>query len=84
MCNWLERKLLVYTMVEFVDSAWDREICLGLNLNEEPMKGDDVDDQPTPKLKLSQAHEYPNYYQIQASSGVFSCRCDEHAIFMGI
>ena len=31
---------------------------LKLNLNKEPMKGNDVNDQPTPIVKLPQAHEY--------------------------
>ena len=38
-------------MVELVNVAWGREIHLGLNLNEEPMEGNDVDDQPTPLVK---------------------------------
>ena len=33
-----------YIMGELVDLAWGREIHLGLDLNEEPMKGNDVDD----------------------------------------
>ena len=37
----------------------NREIHLGLDLNEEPMEGDDIDDQPTPIVKLPQAHEMP-------------------------
>ena len=36
-----------YNMAELVDLAWGREIHLGLDLNEEPMEGNDVDDQPT-------------------------------------
>ena len=47
-----------YNMGEMVDFTWAREIHLGLDLNEEPMKGNDVDDQPTPIVKLPQAHEY--------------------------
>ena len=47
-----------YNMVELVDLAWGREIHLGLDLNEEPMEGNDVDDQPTPIVKLPQAREY--------------------------
>ena len=35
-----------------------REVHLGLDLNEEPMERNDVDDQPTPIVKLPQAHEY--------------------------
>ena len=33
-----------YNMAELMDLAWYREIHLGLDLNEEPMKGNDVDD----------------------------------------
>ena len=33
-----------YIMAKLVDLAWGREIHLGLDLNEEPMKGNDVDD----------------------------------------
>ena len=39
-------------MDELVDLAWGREIHLDLDLNEEPMKENDVDDQPTPIVKL--------------------------------
>ena len=35
-----------------------RESHLGSYLNEEPMEGNDVDDQPTPTMKIPQAHEY--------------------------
>ena len=38
--------------------ACGREIHLGLHLNEEAIEGNDVDDQPTPIIKLPQAHEY--------------------------
>jgi hypothetical protein len=31
---------------------------MGLDMNEEPMEGNDVDDQPTPIVKLPQAREY--------------------------
>ena len=34
-------------MAELVDSIWDRKFHLGLDLKEEPMEGNDVDDQPT-------------------------------------
>ena len=47
-----------YNKVELVALAWGREIHSGLELNEEPMDGNDVDDQPTPIVKLAQAHEY--------------------------
>ena len=36
-----------YNMVDLVDLAWDREAHLGSGLIEEPMQGNDVDDQPT-------------------------------------
>ena len=45
-------------MVELVDLAWGRENHLGIDFNEEPMKGNAMDDQPTPIIKLPQAHEY--------------------------
>jgi hypothetical protein len=45
-------------MVELVDLARDRDKHLGLDLNEEPMRGIDVDDQPIPIIKLPQAREY--------------------------
>ena len=60
MCNWQE-KIIVgveYNMAKLVDLAWGRKIHLGLDLNEEPMEGNDVDDQPTPIVKLFQAHKY--------------------------
>ena len=44
-------------MVELFHLAWGRQIHLGLDWNEEPMEGIDVNDQPTPTLKLPQAHE---------------------------
>jgi hypothetical protein len=43
--------------------AWGREIHLYLYLNEGPMGGDDVDDQPTSIINLLQAREYAHYYQ---------------------
>ena len=45
-----------YNIVELVDLARGRVIHLGLNLNEEPREGNDVDDQTTPIVKLPQAH----------------------------
>ena len=45
-------------MVELVDVAWSRETHLGLNLNEEPLKRNDVDYQPILIVKLPQTHEY--------------------------
>ena len=44
--------------LSWVDLAWDRDIHLGLDLSEEPMKGNDVDDHPTPIVKLPQARAY--------------------------
>jgi hypothetical protein len=41
-----------YIMVELVGLAWGRETHLGLKLDEEPMKGNDVDGQPTPIVEL--------------------------------
>ena len=39
-------------MVELVYLAGGREVRLSLELNEELMEGKDVDDQPTPIVKL--------------------------------
>ena len=54
-----------YNMSELVDLAWGREIHFGLDLDldlkEEPMEGNDVDDQPTPIVKLLQAREHAQY-----------------------
>ena len=36
-----------------MDLAHGREVHLGLDLNEESMEGSDVDDQPTPIVKIS-------------------------------
>ena len=47
-----------YNMVELVDLAWCRGIHLGLDLNEEPTEGNELDDQPTPIVKLPQTREY--------------------------
>ena len=44
-----------HSMVELVGLVWGREIHLGLNLNEEPMKNNHVNDQPTPIVNLPQA-----------------------------
>ena len=46
-------------IVELMDLACGREIHLGFDLNEEPMEGNDVNDQPTPIVKLPQARDYP-------------------------
>jgi hypothetical protein len=48
-----------YNMSELVDLAWGRENHFGLDLNlvldlkEEPMEGNDLDDQPTPISQTS-------------------------------
>ena len=47
-----------YNMVELVDLAWIKIIHLGLDLSGEPMEGNDVDDRPTPIVKLPRAREY--------------------------
>ena len=44
---WDEIVDVEYNMAELVDSIWDRKFHLGLDLKEEPMEGNDVDDQPT-------------------------------------
>ena len=53
-----------YSMIELVNLAWGREIHFGLDLNEEPIEENDVDDQATPIVRLPQAWENANYYQI--------------------
>ena len=45
-------------MAKLVDLTWDREIHLGLNFNEEPMEGNDMDDRPTPTVEVPQTHQY--------------------------
>ena len=80
-----------YIMSELVDLAWGREIHfgldlgLGLDLKEEPMEGNDVDDQPTPITSFFKPVSMPNIYQILQCNilKVFNCRCDEHSIFYG-
>jgi hypothetical protein len=60
MCNRHE-KIIVdakYNMVELVDLAQGRKTHSSLDLNEEPMEGTNVDDWPTPIVKLPQACEY--------------------------
>ena len=60
-------------MVELVDLAWGREVHLVLHSNEEPMNGNDVDDQPTPIVKLAQSHEYaqlPSNFAVMHSSKI--------------
>ena len=44
-----------YIMADLVDLAWGREIHLGLDSNEEAMKGNVVDNQPTTIVKLPRA-----------------------------
>jgi hypothetical protein len=73
-------------MVELVDLAWGRKIHLGLDRKKEPMKGNDVDDQPTPIVKLPQACEYSQLlsnFIVEHPSKFFSCRSDARAIFYG-
>lgn len=56
----LARKEIVdanYIMTKLVDLAWDIEVHLGVDLNEEPMVGNDVNDQPTPVVKLPQTRK---------------------------
>ena len=65
-----------------MDLTWSREIYLKLDLNEEPMDGNDMDDQPTPIVKLPQAHEYAQLLQWSMLQS-FQCRHNEHAIFYG-
>jgi hypothetical protein len=52
-----------YIMVELVDLSWGREIQMGSYLNEEPMKGIGVRDQPTPIVNPLKPVSMPNYYQ---------------------
>ena len=47
-----------YIIVKLVDLARGKEIHMGLHLNEEPMEGNDVNDQPTPTTKLPEARAY--------------------------
>ena len=53
---------------------------MGLDLHEKPIKGDDVDNQPTLIIKLPQAYEYA---QLLAKSAMehFIWTSNEHAIF---
>jgi len=60
-CVQLAREKIVdakYNVIELVEWHGKKEIHLGLYLNEEPLKGIDVDDEPTPIIKLPQAYEY--------------------------
>jgi hypothetical protein len=63
-------------MAKLVDLAWGGEVHLGLNSN-------DVDDQPTPIVKLPQAHEYaqlPPTFVVEHSSKFLTIEVTEHAI----
>ena len=42
------------------------KFILSLNLNEDPMKGNDVDDQPTLIVKLPQTHEFAHLLSNQS------------------
>ena len=44
--QWARKEIVdaKHNMVELVDLAWGREIHLALDLNKEPVKGNDVDD----------------------------------------
>ena len=55
MVEWEES---VEGMAKLVDLVWSEEFHLGLDLNEEQMNENDVDDQPTPIVKLPQACDY--------------------------
>ena len=44
-------------MAELVDLTWGKEIYLGIDLNEDQREENDVDDQPTPTIKLPQARD---------------------------
>ena len=59
MCNWHEKKNVDanYNMVELMDLVLGRNIHIRLELNKEPIEGIDVDDQPTPIVKLPEAYE---------------------------
>ena len=46
------------TWMSLVDLVWDREVHVDIDLNEESMEGIDVDDQPTPIVKIRQVCEY--------------------------
>ena len=74
-------------MVELVNLAWGRRIHLGLDLNKGPMEGNDVDDRPTPIVKLLQAYKYaqllsnfvvehPSYRVVYPDVMTVSCRHD--------
>ena len=52
-----------YNMIELVDLAWDIEVHLDSGLNDEPMEGNVVDDQP-PLIDFLKPMSMPNYYLI--------------------
>ena len=64
--------------VELVKLSCRRETNMGLDLNEEPMKRNDVGDQPTPIVKLPWAHEYAQLL----SKFVMKNPSNENAIFI--
>ena len=66
-------------MIELVHLAWGRVIHLGFNVNEETMKGNDVDDQ----LPQAPSCVCPIATKSKHPFGVFNYGCDEHAIFYG-
>lgn len=48
-------------MGKLEDLAWGKEIHLGVDLNGKPTEENDVNDQPTPMVKCSQAREYAQW-----------------------
>ena len=84
VCNWQEREIVdvEYNTAELVDLAWGKN-HLGLDLIEGPMDGNDVDNRPTPIVKLPQACEYAQLLSkvcSATSSTIFDRKDDEHAI----
>ena len=84
MCTNLPREEIVdveYNMVALVDLAWVRELHMGFRIsNEESMEGNDVDDQPTPIVRLPQAGGLAQLilkYCRGTSFEALSFRCDE-------
>jgi hypothetical protein len=60
-CVQLAREKIVdakYNVAELVDLTWEKRNPFGFIFDEEPLKGIDVDDEPTPIIKLPQAYEY--------------------------
>ena len=64
--------------LSWLDLAWGRD-PLSLDLNDKSMEGNDVDDQPTPIVKLAQAHHHALILSNFAVEHIqnFNCRCDE-------